>query len=103
MPKNICETCGGTYSWKWEEAFDKFGFNDGDGIVETGSVENVLNEAGYEPETHHWGLHNFVITSIKKDGKELLPVDDESVAIGYDNPRSYLPREIIILLDERLR
>lgn len=26
-----CDNCGGCYYWNWEEVFDKFGFNDGDG------------------------------------------------------------------------
>lgn len=102
MPVNICENCGGEYSWKWEEAFDKFGFSDGDGQVETHSVTYILEMAGYDTDTIQWGMHNCVIVSIKKDGKELMPKDDDSFIVGYDDPRSYLPEEIIQLLDKEL-
>ena len=33
MPITTCLTCCGEYHWKWEEAFDKFGFGDGDNLV----------------------------------------------------------------------
>ena len=33
-----CNTCFNDYDWTWEEAFDKFGFNDGDGQVMTDDV-----------------------------------------------------------------
>ena len=33
--------------WSWEEAFDKFGFEDGDGLVMTDVVAAVLQDAGY--------------------------------------------------------
>lgn len=102
MPIDYCCSCGSEYSWQWEEAFDKFGFNDGDGTVETDSVEQVLTKAGYEVVSRQWGLHNSIIRSIRKNGKELMPVDDEKISIGYDDPREYLPSEIISLLDEEL-
>lgn len=35
MPLIECDSCGGDLYWRWEEAFDKFGFNDGDGQVKT--------------------------------------------------------------------
>ncbi len=97
MATTQCNTCGGTYSWDWTEAFDKFGFNDGDGQVETYQVEAVLTEAGYEVELSEWGLHNTVISSIEKDGAELIPA-----TAGYDDPREYLPKRIIRLLDKHL-
>ena len=97
MPFTECQNCGGQYHWNWEEAFDKFGFNDGDGQVETWDVEGVLTQAGYEVDVNQWGLHNTVITSIKKDGMELIP---ETATVGYDNPRGYLPQQIIDLLDK---
>lgn len=64
MPSSECDCCGGTYNWFWTEAFDKFGFNDGDGQVETWNVESVLTEAGYDVTVTGWGMHNTVITSI---------------------------------------
>jgi hypothetical protein len=99
MPSCTCQTCGGQYHWNWEQAFDKFGFGDGDGQRETCTVVQVLETAGYVVESSEWGLHNEVIDSIKKDGVEQIP---ESATLGYDNPRGYLPAAIITLLDEKL-
>lgn len=102
MPVCECINCGrNTFRWQWEEAFDKFGFNDGDGQNETAQVEDVLTDAGYEVRTGAWGLHNEVIISIKKDGQELIPFDDPKIAFGYTDAREYLPAEIIALLDEK--
>lgn len=56
MPVTTCETCGGDYHWQWEEAFDKFGFNDGDGQVETWQVADVLSKAGYECDVQGSGV-----------------------------------------------
>ncbi len=102
MPKCDCLTCGNSFQWQWEEAFDKFGFNDGDGQVETYQVENVLTDAGYDVQTQTWGMHNTLIVSVKKDGLELISSDDPNVDIGYSDPRSYLPKTIIQLLDREL-
>jgi len=100
MSKTICKTCGAELHWRWEEAFDKFGFDDGDGQVETETVVDILEAAGYRCVSHVWGLHNTVIVSIKdRDGEELIP---ETVTVGYDEPRDYLPSEIVGLLDQAL-
>tara|TARA_R110002049_G_scaffold285233_1_gene466038 strand:- start:9062 stop:9373 length:312 start_codon:yes stop_codon:yes gene_type:complete len=87
--------------WEWEEAFDKFGFNDGDDPVQTGLVADALELAGYAVEVTPWGIHNTVITSISKGGIELMPVGANGHRIGYDNPRTYLPEELVKLLDGR--
>lgn len=100
MPISECENCGGNLQWYWEEAFAKFGFGDGDGQVETWQVVDALQEAGYEAKAEDWGLHNCVITSIVKDGKELIP--SEGITYGYESPRGYLPKDVIALLDEAL-
>ncbi len=102
MVMTTCDNCGGTFHWSWEEAFDKFGFNDGDGQVETWQVESVLVEAGYDVIVTGWGLHNTVIRSIERDGQELMPQDDGEFCVGYDCPRDYLPTAIIDLLDREL-
>lgn len=44
MVSTQCDFCGGTLHWDWTEAFTKFGFNDGDGQVETWQVEAVLGK-----------------------------------------------------------
>ena len=45
MPVTLCHTCMAIHTWSWEEAFDKFGFNDGDGLVMTNRVVQVLRDA----------------------------------------------------------
>lgn len=102
MPVNECKCCGGEYFWRWEEAFDKFGFGDGDGQVETPTVEAVLENAGFTVKSEPWGMHNTVILSICKDGVEAMPHENSKFIIGYDDPRSYLPSEIVELLDREL-
>ena len=47
MPKTECDYCGRGYYWCWEEAFAKFGFNDGYDQAEAWQVELVLAETGY--------------------------------------------------------
>ena len=97
MPNSTCKNCGGEFLWRWEEAFDKFGFGDGDGQVMTASVVSVLEAAGYSIE-YVGTLHNTYIVSIKRDGVELFP---PTTTAGYDDPRDYLPRKIVRLLDEK--
>ncbi len=58
MPVSECDYYGGTLHWDWIEAFEKFGFGDGDGQVETWQVETALVEAGYEVRVEQWGWHN---------------------------------------------
>ena len=100
MPKTICHTCGSDFDWTCDEAFNKFGFGDGDREIMTEDVADVLRAAGYVVKTEPWGLHNITIASILKDGLEQIPT--EGITFGYDNPRSYLPPDIIALLDRRL-
>lgn len=97
MSTTTCKTCGQDTYWRWEEAFDKFGFNDGDGMVMTETVASALELAGYDVKTHAWGWHNVVIDRIRKDGVDLI--DLKAIQFGYDNPRDYLPDAIIELLD----
>jgi len=102
MVQTTCDSCGGTLHWDWTEAFAKFGFGDGDGQVETWQVEAVLAAAGYEVTVEGWGAHNTVITSILKDGAELIPYANPSYRFGYDDPRAYFPAELLALLDAKL-
>ena len=97
MPIAECTRCGGTVHWSWEEAFDKFGFGDGDRQIMTDDVISALEHAGYTVAFCHWGLHNQIITAISKDGISQIP---EGANVGYDDPRDYLPQEIVDLLDK---
>lgn len=98
MSFTTCPTCWNTVDWSWEEAFDKFGFNDGDGIVMTEHVADALRARGYVVEVNAWGIHNVTVTSIKTTkGKELIPF--ETISFGYDAARTYLPKRIVKLLD----
>lgn len=99
MPKTECLTCGGIVEWAWEDAFDKFGFGDGDGQVMTQTVVQVLEQAGYDVRSWQWGIHNEIIIGIAKDGVPLIPADTNC---GYDDPRGYLPAAIVALLDREL-
>jgi hypothetical protein len=103
MPIDTCECCGGEIAWSWDEAFDKFGFNDGDGQIMTYVVRDVLTDAGYQVADTHWGLHNVVIVSIVCPTRgELMPPEGGKHRLGYDDPRSYLPEDVVELLDEAL-
>ena len=95
-----CPHCGCYCGWSWEDAFDKFGFDDGDGIVMTDTVAQTLRDNGYKVEVTPWGLHNVVITGIARDGISLIP---EATELGYDDPRNYLPHDIVALLDRSFR
>lgn len=99
MPFSNCRCCNRPFQWAWDEAFDKFGFGDGDGTVQTAVVASVLEDAGYEVTHAGWGLHNDVIESIMLKGVEQIPT---SACVGYDDPRRYLPEAIVKLLDHRL-
>lgn len=59
-----------------------------------------MYSAGYLVRTEPWGLHNVTIASIFNGGVELIPHD--RVGCDYDDPRSYLPSDIITLLDLKL-
>lgn len=85
--------------WQWIEAFYKFGFDDGDGNIETGSVVDFLKEAGFRAKTFKWIPHNTIIVSIQKDRVEYMPNKISGYRIGYHNPREYLPAYLIEMLD----
>ncbi|MDD4986999.1 MAG: hypothetical protein PHQ43_14740 [Dehalococcoidales bacterium] len=89
-----------TISWEWVEAFDKFGFNDGDGLVFTDDVVSFLKTQGYECACCS-GIHNYMICEVAKDGQTWefsgYPDEDE------ENPRRLLPPELVKALDERFK
>ena len=74
MPISTCYSCQGDYAWNWEEAFEKFGFNDGDGLVATSSVIEVLEEAGYTVKAESFSIHNTVITSIERPAEKTAKI-----------------------------
>ncbi len=98
MPETYCPICDSPMLWKWEDAFDKFGFDDGEGAVMTDEVVGALMLAGYDVSYGPSGMHNAIIHAIFKDGVDLIP---PGTKIGYDDPRSYLPPDIVQLLDQR--
>jgi hypothetical protein len=92
-----CEHCGNSYHWS--EAFAKFGFNDGDGKIETPYIAQMLEKSGYEVKYARWSPHNTLIHSITKNGIEYMPDEASEYRIGYDHPQEYLPVEILDLLN----
>lgn len=89
-----------TIYWTWEEAFDKFGFDDGDGLVFTNLVIETLQtmpDRTLSIQDTVWGAHNQVITEIK-DGDTIL-WGDSVCDVGYSDPRDVLPPDIIAYLD----
>jgi len=84
--------------WEWEEAFDKFGFGDGDSWNGTHIVANEINDLGYVTDCDTWGIHNYMIMDVRK-GQESVYTNPDA-QIGYDSPREYLPDDIINHLDK---
>ena len=87
-----------TVYWEWEEAFNKFGFGDGDGHNFTDEVEDFLIKLGWNVEPESWGIHNYMIMDVTGPNGE-KPMAKAN--IGYDCPRTYLPKELVEQLDEK--
>ena len=91
----LCESC--EYEPSLEDAFSKFGHNDGGACrYVTGDVKNIIEGLGYEVEAGSWGCHNGgVITEIKRGDEIVYPVEGYNIG-GYD-ARHYsavLPNDI---------
>jgi len=95
--------------WNWEEAFDKFGFGDGDGPNFTDEVAGVVMAAGYEVDIQTWGMHNTMIMDVLRPTKvvkgrktETVPISiiPKDVDVGYADPRKYLPKALVVALDK---
>ena len=90
-----------TIVWEWDEAFDKFGFGDGDGPVMTDEVVDALRMHGYDCVVDFWGMHNTVIWKITKDDEVVFDSDNVGeYEFGYDSARLFLPEAIVKILDE---
>ena len=88
-------------NWSWEEAFDKFGFSYGDGLVMTYEVESFLVELGYVVATAQYGLHNHIIDEIKTAEGVVIFGDSLGHEPGYEDPREALPAELVAKLDQQ--
>lgn len=88
-----------TIYFDWREAFDKFGFDDGDGWNGTDLVSDFIEkEFKVKTECDGWGCHNYMIMSVKdKDDKELIP--EENFSHGYDEPDVWMPKAWVEALD----
>jgi hypothetical protein len=88
MPKTIQE-------WTWEEAFQKFGFGDGNETIHTDDIVSLLASMG-------WGYnyadssHNQYIFMLEKGGAviEFDGYDDEAAI------RAKLPMKLVEALDK---
>ena len=86
--------------WVWDEAFDKFGFDDGDGWNGTCLVERFLLDIGCKEIKCDvwcdvWEIHNYMIFQIvDKDGNKYE-------FNGNENPRDILPKYIIEKLNNK--
>ena len=100
MTQTKCPTCGNRYHW--HHAFAKFGYDDGEGTVQTPHIADVLERAGSTVEYASWPAHSTIITSIRKNGTEYMPLSDPQILIGYDDPITYLPQHIQNLLNAKL-
>ncbi len=98
MAEHQCPSCG--HKPHWSEAFAKFGYNDGDGIIYTPIIAQALEGAGYSVKYSRWSPHNTLIYSIQKYGIEYMPLYDPATRIGYDDPRDYLAQDVTDLLDQ---
>lgn len=78
----------------WTEAFAKFGNADGDdpdAESNTERVADVIRELGYVCDV--WGGgHNVMIVDITTAGGEDILAGAQ---VGYDDPRRYLPQDIL--------
>lgn len=95
MPEELIE-------WEWEEAFDKFGFGDGDGWNGTDIVGDFIESLGYGVVCDQWGIHNYMIMDLTVwCGPILISIIPEHVNIGYDNPHKYLSGNLVRELEAR--
>lgn len=77
--------CTATYEWDVRDAFNKWGFDDGDSNRNyTGKVASVIEDLGYEVNCDAWGMHNYVIDHIlNSDGVTVYGGDHPLFLAGY--------------------
>lgn len=80
--------------WDWRDAFDKFGFGDGDSWNGTGYVREFLEGLGWTLNEAQYGAHNWMIFKMTK-GDVVIEAD------GYKQPEEFLPQELIDALDKK--
>ena len=78
-----CEACGNSYNWN--EAFSKFGFDDGDGDIKTPLIAQALEDAGYHVKYSRWSPHNTLIHSIIRDEIEFMPLNNPLYRISCNS------------------
>ena len=88
--------------WDWEEAFDKFGFGDGDGWNGTEIVADFIESLGYGVVGDQWGIHNYMIMELTVGwGPIYISILPDHISRGYDNPHGYLPRDLVQQLETK--
>ena len=88
--------------WDWEEAFDKFGFGDGDGWNGTEIVADFIESLGYGVVCDQWGIHNYMIMDLTVwCGPIYISILPDHISRGYDNPHGYLPRDLVQQLETK--
>jgi len=94
MPRQIIDAQ--EIYWEWGEAFDKFGFGDGDGWNGTDIVADFIEIFGYETKRQQWGIHNYMIMDLTVwCGPIQISIIPKDINMGYDNPHDYLPKRLI--------
>jgi hypothetical protein len=85
----------------WEEAFDKYGFSDGDFAFIGDVVKAEIEAQGYQAEYENIiTSHNTVIGSVvNAEGHNYLHVDDGRWWYSRDDVRRLLPDKLVAHLD----
>ena len=88
MPKEV-------FYWEWEDAFQKFGFGDGDCPCHTQDIIGLLEGTGWEC-SYVDGIHNqHIFEMVRGDIKiEFDGYEDNSVI------RNRLPADVVTALDK---
>ena len=94
---------GEDYRAEWEDAFLLSGFENGKYSFLTAFVALSIKRHGFTTATQRNPDANAVITHLHFKGENVIPDKDAAgnpVIIGVTDPRTYLPKEIQIILDD---